>query len=194
MIRFANGIVTKYNAELKVIRMNILPCFKAIKAFVLDVDGVLTDSSVLVLDDGQLVRRMNIKDGYALQLAIKKGYHIIVISGGNSEAVKLRLQKLGISKIYLDVKNKKDVLLKSITDLKLLWEEVLYMGDDIPDFEVMQMVGLACCPTDAVPEIRQISHYVSPISGGEGCVRDVIEKTLKLNGHWVNDTTVQSRI
>ena len=174
--------------------MNILPSFKAIKAFVLDVDGVLTDSSVLVLDDGQLVRRMNIKDGYALQLAIKKGYHIIVISGGTSKAVELRLQKLGISEIYFDVKNKKEVLLKSVTDLNLLWEEVLYMGDDIPDFEVMQMAGLACCPNDAVPEIRQISHYVSPISGGEGCVRDVIEKTLKLNNHWLNDTTVQSRI
>ena len=174
--------------------MNILPSFKAIKAFVFDVDGVLTDSSVLVLDDGQLVRRMNIKDGYALQLAIKKGYHIIVISGGNSEAVKLRLQKLGITDIYLDVKNKKDILLKAVTQLNILWEEVLYMGDDIPDFEVMQMVGLACCPNDAVPEIRQISHYVSTISGGEGCVRDVIEKTLKLNNHWSNDTTVQSRI
>lgn len=174
--------------------MNILPSFKAIKAFVFDVDGVLTDSSVLVLDDGQLVRRMNIKDGYALQLAIKKGYHVIVISGGNSEAVKLRLQKLGITDIYLDVKNKKDILLKAVTQLNLLWEEVLYMGDDIPDFEVMQMAGLACCPNDAVPEIRQISHYISAISGGEGCVRDVIEKTLKLNNHWVNDTTVQSKI
>lgn len=174
--------------------MNILPLFKNIKAFVLDVDGVLTDSSVLVFDDGQLVRRMNIKDGYALQLAIKKGYRILIISGGNSEAVKIRLQKLGIFDIHINIKDKKEVLLNFVKETNLLWEEILYMGDDIPDMEVMQMAGLACCPHDAVPEIRHISHYVSPVTGGEGCVRDVIEKTLKLNGQWHNDTSVQSKI
>lgn len=174
--------------------MNVLPSFKKIKAFVLDVDGVLTDSSVLVMDDGQLVRRMNIKDGYALQLAVKQGYFICVISGGASPAVKLRLEKLGISDVSLGVRNKKDELLRFATEHNLKWEEILYMGDDIPDFEVMQMAGLACCPFDAVTEIRQISHYISPITGGEGCVRDVIEKVLKLNGHWHNDTAIQSKI
>ena len=174
--------------------MSVLPSFKNIKAFVLDVDGVLTDSSVLVMDDGQLVRRMNIKDGYALQLAIKQGYFICVISGGTSQAVKLRLEKLGVNDVFLNIKSKKDVLVRFVQEKGLKWEEVLYMGDDIPDLEVMQMVGLACCPYDAVAEIRQISHYVSPITGGEGCVRDIIEKTLKLNGHWHNDTGIQSKI
>ena len=174
--------------------MNVLPLFKNIKAFVLDVDGVLTDSSVLVMDDGQLVRRMNIKDGYALQLAIKQGYRICVISGGTSQAVKGRLEKLGVTDVSLNVKSKKDVLLRYVQENELKWEEVLYMGDDIPDLEVMKMAGLACCPFDAVAEIRQISHYVSPKTGGEGCVRDVIEKTLKLNGHWQEDTNIQSKI
>lgn len=174
--------------------MNLLSSFKKIKAFVLDVDGVLTDSSVLVMDDGQLVRRMNIKDGYALQLAVKQNYLICVISGGASPAVKLRLEKLGIADVFLGVKDKKEVLLRFVTEHNLNWEQVLYMGDDIPDFEVMQMAGIACCPFDAVAEIRRISHYISPKTGGEGCVRDVIEKVLKLNSNWENDTAIQSKI
>ena len=173
--------------------MNVLPVFKKIKAFVLDVDGVLTDSSVLVLNDGQQARRMNIKDGYALQLAIKKGYKVLVISGGTSDAVKIRLQKLGVTDVHLDISNKKETLLQYVQQHGLLWEEVLYMGDDIPDLQVMKMAGLACCPADAVAEIRQISHYVSPVSGGEGCVRDVIEKVLKLNGHWYHDMEISAK-
>lgn len=173
--------------------MNVLPIFKKIKAFVLDVDGVLTDSSILLLDDGQQIRRMNIKDGYALQLAIKKGYKVLVISGGNSDAVKLRLQKLGVHDVHLGIQDKKETLLQYAEQHGLLWEEILYMGDDIPDLQVMKMVGLASCPTDAVAEIRQISHYVSPIAGGEGCVRDVIEKVLKLNDHWSLDSDITAK-
>lgn len=173
--------------------MNVLPVFKKIKAFVLDVDGVLTDSSVLVLNDGQMARRMNIKDGYALQLAIKKGYKVLVISGGTSDAVMMRLNKLGVMNVHLDVWDKKTILIEFVEKHELRWEEVLYMGDDIPDLQVMQMAGLACCPADAVPEIRQLSHYVSPIAGGEGCVRDVIEKVLKLNDHWHHETTIPSK-
>ncbi|MEO5984533.1 MAG: HAD-IIIA family hydrolase [Ferruginibacter sp.] len=172
--------------------MNVLPVFKKIKAFILDVDGVLTDGSILVLNDGQQARRMNIKDGYALQLAIKKGYKILVISGGSSEAVKLRLQKLGIKEIHLDIANKKEVLVKYVQQENLAWEEVLYMGDDIPDLQVMKMAGLACCPSDAVPEIKQICQYVSNLSGGKGCVRDVIEKVLKLNNNWDHEKEIKS--
>lgn len=172
--------------------MNVLPGFKKIKTFVLDVDGVLTDSSILILSDGEFARRMNIKDGYALQLAIKKGYRILVISGGTSEPVKVRLQKLGIHDVHLNVSNKKEILVNYIEHHKLSWEEVLYMGDDIPDLLVMKLVGLACCPADAVAEIKEISHYVSPSTGGEGCVRDVIEKVLKLNGHWRHDDETSS--
>lgn len=173
--------------------MNILAAFAPIKAFVLDVDGVLTDGSVLLLDDGQMARRMSTRDGYALQLAVKKGYHVVVISGGESAAVRLRLEKLGIRHIYLGVLNKSHILQEYMETHRLSVNEVLYMGDDLPDFDVMQLVGLPCCPHDAAPEIASISQYISPRNGGEGCVRDVIEKVLKLNGHWQYDGHTASR-
>jgi 3-deoxy-D-manno-octulosonate 8-phosphate phosphatase (KDO 8-P phosphatase) len=162
----------------------MLSLFKHITTFVFDVDGVLTDGSLLLLNDGQMARKMSIKDGYALQLAVKKGYKIIILSGGTSEAVLQRLSKLGITDIYLQVENKEEILLKYIAENKLVASEILFMGDDIPDYSSMQMVGLPACPADAVMEIKQICKYISPISGGNGCVRDVIEKVLKLNGHW----------
>ncbi len=167
--------------------MNVLALFKNIKLFVLDVDGVLTDGSLILLDNGEMARRMNIKDGYALQLAIKKGYNILIISGGASDAVNIRLEKLGIQNIHLAVKNKKAILQQFITDNKYTTEQVLYMGDDIPDVQPMQLVGLACAPADAVQEVKAIAHYISPIKGGEGCVRDIIEKVLKLNNDWNED-------
>lgn len=173
--------------------MNLLDQFKQIKTFVFDVDGVLTDGSLLVLDDGQMVRRMNIKDGYALQLAIKRGYRVVIISGGYSEAVQERLNKLGIKDVFIRVQNKKEKLAEYVMQNNLSWPEVLFMGDDIPDYIVMQMVGLPCSPTDAAPEIKQISRYISPLGGGAGCARDVIEKVLKLNNDWPMDTTVSSK-
>lgn len=173
--------------------MNILAKFKPIKTFVFDVDGVLTDGSLLVLDDGQMARKMNIKDGYALQLAVKKGYHVVVISGGTSTAVKQRLDKLGVTENFLSVENKKAKLLEYTEQHGLKLDEVLFMGDDIPDHSAMQLTGLPCCPADAATEIKQISEYISPFNGGMGCARDVIEKVLKLNGHWDLDTTVASK-
>jgi 3-deoxy-D-manno-octulosonate 8-phosphate phosphatase (KDO 8-P phosphatase) len=173
--------------------MNILAAFAPIKAFVLDVDGVLTDGSVLLLDDGQMARRMSTRDGYALQLAVKKGYHVLVISGGESAAVRQRLEKLGIRHVYLGVLNKAHILQEYTETHRLSVNEVLYMGDDLPDFDVMQLAGLPCCPQDAAPEIAAISQYISPRKGGEGCVRDVIEKVLKLNGHWHHDGHTASR-
>ena len=167
--------------------MNVLALLKNIKLFVLDVDGVLTDGSLILLKNGEMARTMNIKDGYALQLAVKKGYDILIISGGKSEEVKVRLEKLGVKNIFLSVKNKKELLSKYIINNNYSIEQVLYMGDDIPDVLVMQTVGVACAPADAVPEIKAIAHYISPIPGGKGCVRDVIEKVLKLNADW-NDT------
>jgi 3-deoxy-D-manno-octulosonate 8-phosphate phosphatase (KDO 8-P phosphatase) len=167
--------------------MNVLALFKNIKLFVLDVDGVLTDGSLILLDNGEMARRMNIKDGYALQLAIKKGYEILIISGGTSHAVQIRLEKLGIKNIHLSVKNKQAILSKFITENNYTQEQVLYMGDDVPDVLPMRMAGLACAPADAAQEVKSIAHYISPISGGNGCVRDVIEKVLRLNEDW-NDT------
>jgi 3-deoxy-D-manno-octulosonate 8-phosphate phosphatase (KDO 8-P phosphatase) len=173
--------------------MNVLEKFKAVKTFVFDVDGVLTDGTLLVLNDGQQARTMNIRDGYALQLAVKKGYRVVIISGGTSDAVKERLDKLGVKDCFLKVDNKKEKLVAYVAEHRLSWDEVLFMGDDIPDYTSMQLTGLPCCPADAAPEIKQISQYISPMVGGKGCARDVIEKVLKLNGHWDLDTTVTSR-
>lgn len=173
--------------------MNVLEKFKQIKTFVFDVDGVLTDGSLLILNDGQMARRMNIKDGYALQLAVKKGYRVVIISGGTSDAVQERLLKLGVTDCFLKIENKKEKLTKYVNEHHLSWNEILFMGDDIPDYVPMQLTGLPCCPADAVAEIKHISHYISPVKGGEGCARDVIEKVLKLNGHWDLDTTIASK-
>ncbi len=173
--------------------MNSLEKFKPITTFIFDVDGVLTDGTLLILNDGQMARRMNIKDGYALQLAVKKRYHVVIISGGNSEAVKERLNKLGVRNAFFSVENKKEKLMEFVTQHQLKWEQVLFMGDDIPDYVSMQMVGLACCPADAATEIKQISQYISPLNGGYGCARDVIEKVLKLNGHWDLNTSLAAK-
>jgi len=147
----------------------------------------------VILNDGQMARQMNIKDGYALQLAIKKGYRVVIISGGTSDAVKERLERLGVQDCFLKIDNKQEKLISYVSQHQLSWDEVLFMGDDIPDYMPMQLTGLPCCPADAAAEIKQISHYISPIAGGKGCARDVIEKVLKLNGNWDLDTTVASR-
>lgn len=168
--------------------MNILADFRPIRLFVLDVDGVLTDGTVMLLDDGQMARSMNIKDGYALQLAIKKGYEILIISGAVSEAVRLRLSKLGISKIYMGVLDKRLLLESFIRENAFETKQVLYMGDDIPDAAPMGLVGLRCCPGDAATEIKSISHYISFLNGGKGCVREVVEKVMLLNNDWHDDS------
>lgn len=173
--------------------MNVLSLFKPITTFVFDVDGVLTDGTVQLLPNGEQSRRMNIKDGYALQLAVKKGYRIAIISGGRSESVVSRLQGLGIKDIYTGITDKQEKLQDYVFENDLQWEQVIFMGDDIPDYRAMQLVGLPVCPADAVPEIKSISRYISPVNGGNGCVREVIEKVLKLNGHWTIDEDIASR-
>ena len=173
--------------------MSVLQLFKSIKTFVFDVDGVLATDILVILQGGEMARNMNSKDGYALQLAVKKGYGVVIISGGSSEPVRERLERLGVQNVYLGIHDKKEKLLEYVQENNLQLEEILYMGDDIPDYLVMNLVGLPCCPADAVQEIKQISKYISPISGGKGCGRDVIEKVLKLNGHWDMDTTVASK-
>ena len=140
-----------------------------------------------------MIKGTNNKDGYALQLAAKKGYHVVVISGGNSDEVKDRLSKLGIREIYMQVENKSAVLQQFMKQHHLSKEKVLYMGDDIPDLQVMQLSGLPCCPADAVQEIKAIAVYISHQKGGEGCGRDVIEKVMKLRGDWGEDVSVRSQ-
>lgn len=173
--------------------MTILDRFKQITTFVFDLDGVLTDGALFVFPDGQFIRRMHIKDGFALQLAIKKGYRVAVISGSQAAPVITRLNKLGVLDVYMGVTNKKEKLDEYMQHHKLQVHEILFMGDDIPDYEVMQQVGMSCCPADAVTEIREISTYISPVAGGQGCVRDVIEKVMKLNNHWELYTDTPSR-
>lgn len=164
--------------------VNILAAFKLIKTFVFDMDGVLTDGSLLILNDTEWLRKMDIKDGYAMHVAANHGYRMIVISGSTSDASKKRLDHLGVKDVYMGVANKKELLQKIIAEEKLDPLEVLYMGDDIPDYGCMEVVGLSCCPADAVTEIKQIVKYISPFNGGHGCVRDVLEKVLKLHGKW----------
>lgn len=164
--------------------MNLLQQLSQISCFVFDMDGVLTDGTLLVLPNGVMARKMNIKDGYALQLAVKKGYTVIVISGGDSPEAKERLLKLGVDQVWMGVKDKLTLLKTQMEQKQIPLSQVLYMGDDIPDLEVMQAVGFSCCPVDAASDIRGASKYISPYKGGEGCVRDVMEQVLKLRGDW----------
>lgn len=156
-----------------------------VKAFVFDVDGVLSPSRVMLHPGHEMMRSMNIKDGYALQYAIRKGYPIAIITGGNSDAVGQRFTNLGITDIYLRSHNKMNDLNDFMSKKGLERENILYMGDDLPDYLVMKEVGFPTCPSDAVEEIKAISVYISDKSGGEGCVRDVIEQVLRLQGRWM---------
>jgi 3-deoxy-D-manno-octulosonate 8-phosphate phosphatase (KDO 8-P phosphatase) len=173
--------------------MNVLELFKSINTFVFDVDGVLTDGTLLVLPNGVMARRMNIKDGYALQLAVKKGYHIVIISGGVSPEVQERLNKLGVTHVYMQVKDKVAVLTNFMQQHRLSKEQVLFMGDDMPDAPALRLVGLPTCPVDAATDIKAIAQYISPINGGAGCARDVIEKVMKLQGKWNEDISVRAQ-
>jgi 3-deoxy-D-manno-octulosonate 8-phosphate phosphatase (KDO 8-P phosphatase) len=173
--------------------MNIHERFKKITTFIFDVDGVLTDGTILLLENGLQARRMNIKDGYALQLAIKKGYRIAVVSGADASTVTERLNKLGITEVHMQVTDKKSFIQKYTATHKLKMEEILFMGDDMPDLPAMAVVGLPVCPADAVTEIRQAVRYVSAYNGGAGCVRDVIEVVLKINEQWEYQPGIASR-
>ena len=155
-----------------------------ITTFIFDVDGVLTDGSVYVFENGELVRQMNIKDGYALKTAVDAGFKVCIISGGSNEGVRTRLSKLGLTDIYLGAHNKIEQYQEILKKYDLNPDNILYMGDDIPDYPVMKLVGLPCCPKDAASEIQEISKYVSQKKGGKGCVRDVIEQVLKVQDKW----------
>jgi 3-deoxy-D-manno-octulosonate 8-phosphate phosphatase (KDO 8-P phosphatase) len=173
--------------------MNVLAEFKKVTTFIFDIDGVLTDSTVLVLENGLQARRMNIKDGLGLQMAAKNGFRVVAISGSHSEPVMQRLKKLGINEVQMSVMDKKEFVSDYINKNNLRWEEVLYMADDLPDLALMKMVGLPCCPADAVPEILELSKYISPVNGGYGCVRDVIQKVLKVQDKWIYHEDVVSK-
>ena len=163
-----------------------------VKAFIFDVDGVLTDGTVVVDSNGDLLRNMNIKDGFALKTAIDKGY-LICISGGVNPGVQVRLEALGVTEVHLGAHYKEDILTQFLKNHEISADQACYMGDDLPDYGVMKRVGLACCPQDAVPEIKSVAHYISHKSGGKGCVRDIIEQVLKVQGNWFMGTPVSGR-
>ncbi|MCC6600972.1 MAG: HAD hydrolase family protein [Crocinitomicaceae bacterium] len=157
-----------------------------IRTFCFDVDGVFTNNIVFLIPDGEHIRTANVRDGYAVQLAVKKGFSIVIISGGKSEAVKKRFEMLGLEDIFLSVSNKEEVFDRFLSERKIDPQCVCYVGDDIPDYVVMKKAGLACCPADAVPEIKAVAHYISPYKGGEGVVRDILEQAMRIQGLWMD--------
>lgn len=158
---------------------------KHITTFIFDVDGVLTDGTIQVNTEGEMFRTMNVKDGYALKAAVEQGFRICIISGGTNEGVRKRLANLGIQDIFLGAQQKMEILDSFMEKYNIERENILYMGDDLPDLEIMQEIGLPACPQDAVPEIKAISKYISHKNGGKGCVRDVIEQVMKVQGKWI---------
>jgi 3-deoxy-D-manno-octulosonate 8-phosphate phosphatase (KDO 8-P phosphatase) len=165
--------------------MNLLDLFSKIKLLIFDLDGVLTNGKLLIQADGEWLRELNIKDGYAIRLAQQKGFTISIVSGSGSLPVQQRLNSLGVEYVYQYVENKFLQVNTLIEELKLKKEEVLFMGDDLPDLPAFEAVGLSTCPCDAADEVLVKALYVSPRKGGEGCVRDVIEKVLKSQGLWI---------
>lgn len=156
-----------------------------ITTFVFDVDGVLTNGCVQVTTEGDLIRTMSVKDGYALKQAVKAGYTVCIISGGKNEGVRTRLRELGITDIYLGIDDKVEQLDEFFDIYDIKAENVLYMGDDIPDMYPMKLIALPTCPQDAVPEVKEVSKYISHKNGGDGCARDVIEQVMKVQGKWI---------
>lgn len=164
-----------------------------ITTFVFDVDGVLTDGTIMVTTEGEMYRNMNIKDGYALKTAVDRGYNVCIISGGSNEGVRKRLEGLGIIDIHLGASNKTALLDAYFNENDIIAKNVLYMGDDIPDLAAMHMVGLPTCPQDAVPEIKEICKYISHQKGGKGAVRDVIQQVLKVQEKWLLDENTSAK-
>ena len=167
------------------------PNYKAllpnITTFIFDVDGVLTNGKVLITSQGEMYREMDTKDGYALKCALVQGYRVCIISGGTNEGVRNRLKALGIYDIYLGAHHKQEPFQDLMDSYDLKPEEILYMGDDVPDIVVMEQVAVAACPNDAVSDVKEIANYISHKKGGEGCVREIIEQTLRVQGKWLTN-------
>lgn len=167
--------------------MNYKVKLNSIKAFVFDYDGVMTDGMIYTTKDDIIMRNGNVKDGYAIQYALKLGYKIAILSGGSGESIERRLKMLGVTDVFIGVQEKLSVYKNYLECNHLTKKDVLYMGDDIPDYDIMLNVGVATCPNDAAEEIKQVADYISNKKGGEGCVRDVIEQVLRLQGRWFNE-------
>lgn len=165
--------------------MNYKTKLSEITTVMLDFDGVLTDGKVFLMPPKEFVRTMHVRDSWAIQFAVKKGIRIVLITGGNSEVVRERMSYLGVNDVFLAASDKLGVFQDYITEHRLDPQEIMYIGDDIPDYQVMKIVGLPVCPYDAVEEIRSVCKYVSPLKGGEGVVREILEQLLKVQGKWI---------
>jgi 3-deoxy-D-manno-octulosonate 8-phosphate phosphatase (KDO 8-P phosphatase) len=170
--------------EKSVELVHYLDQLKDVKAFVFDVDGVLTDNKVLVNEDGDLLRSFHIRDGQGIKYALAAGYPIGIITGGRSKGVMRRLNALGIEHVYAGTTDKLPAFVEFLHTHKLTASDVLYIGDDLPDLVIMKQAGMAVCPDDAVVEVKAVSDYISQLRGGDGMVRDIIEKVLKVQGKW----------
>lgn len=170
---------------------NYKELLRGIQAVCLDYDGVFTDAIIYLLSDGELARTANVKDGYAVQYANKKGLRMAIITGCTQEAVRTRFEGLGVHEVYLGSKNKSDVFKAFCTKYDIDPMSILYMGDDIPDVPVLKQVGLPTCPADAAPEVKAVCSYVSPYAGGQGCVRDILEQVLKAKGQWLDQESYE---
>ena len=185
VLKIISRDIKNFKILLLTANKNYKELLKEITTFILDVDGVLTNGKILVTSKGKMLREMNTKDGFIIKYALDKGFKIFIISGGTNKAVKERLKDLGIEEIFLGEHTKKDTYEKLIKKYNLKRNEIVYMGDDIPDIPVMKKIGVPCCPNDAVPDVKQISIYISKKNGGQGCVRDIIEQTLRVQNKWL---------
>ena len=167
--------------------MNYKAKLHEIKAFVFDYDGVISDGNIWSANDTIIVRSGNVKDGYAMQYALRKGYLIAILSGGSGDSIRSRMKMVGVEDVYLGSHRKKEIFEDFLKDKQLLPEQVLYVGDDIPDYDVMRLAGVSACPADAAEEIKAVADYISHKNGGCGCVRDVIEQVLRLQGQWFHE-------
>jgi 3-deoxy-D-manno-octulosonate 8-phosphate phosphatase (KDO 8-P phosphatase) len=168
--------------------MNIKELLTHITTFIFDYDGVLTDGTIIIDREGELLRTANVRDGYAIRQAVRKGYRVAIISGGKTESVRKRFEVLGVHDVFLGVGNKLEVYEAYLKEHHLGDEEVLFMGDDIPDFELMRRSGVATCPADASEEIKAVAMMISSLPGGKGCVRDVIEQVMRVQNKWFDET------
>tara|TARA_B100001057_G_C22625599_1_gene862340 strand:+ start:206 stop:712 length:507 start_codon:yes stop_codon:yes gene_type:complete len=166
-------------------KKNYKEILNSIKAFIFDIDGVLTNGKILITSKGDMYREMDTKDGFAIKYALNKGFKIAIISGGKDKGLEIRLQDLGIKNIFLGFTDKERPFNDFIKNEDIKPNDILYMGDDIPDIKIMKKVLLATCPNDAVIDVKEISDYVSPKNGGQGCVREIIEQVLRVQNKWI---------
>lgn len=172
------------DAQVDVELIHVFDKMKSVKAFVFDVDGVLTNNELVVTEAGELLRIMNVRDGQAIRWAVEAGYPVCVITGGRSEGTKKRLTDLGVEEYYSGVKDKLVAFQSFMQRTGVQAMEVCFMGDDLPDLPILRKVSLSCCPADAVPEVKAVSDYIAMLNGGAGCVREIIESVMKLQGKW----------